>query len=166
MIIIGLLAAIAVGAGTLIVKLALRNRGGDETSHLVEATALAEAVEAYRLRYGAYPPEASTTEVRRHLREFHPSLNLSTQEVETLAQLDAAEQLVFWLGGGTSNAKLQPLHDFEVFYLADIDSDGFSEMIAPDGNAYEFNGNTITVACDATDRRISVEIPGMQPRGQ
>lgn len=149
----GLMAAIAIGVGAWIMIQTFGKRpqhSREESVHFEEATALAEATEAYRLHYGAYPPESSTTEIERHLQQFHSPLNLPKQEIETLTQLDAAERVVFWLGGGTSNAKLQRIYEFEVYFLADDDNDGFQEMIANDGNPYQFIGNTIAVDCDAT----------------
>lgn len=67
-----------------------------------EIVALNEAFETYRALHGEYPPNLSADEavVRKHLQMRFPSMAAD----ETLAtQVDAAEALVFWLGGFSTN---------------------------------------------------------------
>lgn len=67
-----------------------------------EMVALNEAFETYRELYGEYPPNFSADEaiVRKHLQIRFPSM----AEDEMLpADVDAAEALVFWLGGFSTN---------------------------------------------------------------
>jgi hypothetical protein len=66
-----------------------------------EIAALNEAFETYRALHGEYPPNFSAAAVvRKHLQMRFPSM----AEDETLpTEIDAAEALVFWLGGFSTN---------------------------------------------------------------
>jgi hypothetical protein len=67
-----------------------------------EIIALNEAMETYRRQFGEYPPNfsAENSVMRKHLQSRFPSM----ADDETLPpELDAAEALVFWLGGFSTN---------------------------------------------------------------
>ncbi|HQI77470.1 MAG TPA: prepilin-type N-terminal cleavage/methylation domain-containing protein, partial [Candidatus Latescibacteria bacterium] len=82
-----------------------------------ELAELSMAMEAYRQKYGEYPPnniQGDTAAVERHLRKAFPRYRIHTTGVATLyeqfatdlavfgltaANMDAASALVFWLGG-------------------------------------------------------------------
>ncbi len=106
------------------------------------------AVEAYKRRYGEYPPDFSDWElVESHLRKVFPrhseNLDPSLQvgdDGAKLGDIDAAEALVFWL----SRLRNDPRHpvtgsgeplvsfEFDELRLWDFDGDGWWEYV-PEG---------------------------------
>jgi len=112
-IIIGILAGLLSGA---VIRARVRAK---ITVQKIEIEQLSMAMEAYRQKYGEYPPcniPADADSVRRHLRKAFPRYNIgrvATGNTDPYAQftadlavyglnvayMDAASALVFWLGG-------------------------------------------------------------------
>jgi len=118
---------IAILAGLLLPVIgAVRNRAINTTIG-VDINNLEMAVEAYREKYGDYPPDFSNKQiVRRHIYKAWPNISNSNpvtghrefdfawanfwanplDEMDHTSLVDPAEALVFWLGGFSSNARL------------------------------------------------------------
>ncbi len=78
----------------------------------IEINNLAQGIEAYRLKYGDYPPDFSDNAlVTRHVMQVWPNIDPTELDVLTAVSrfgVDPAEALVFWLGGFSSD----PQHPF------------------------------------------------------
>jgi len=104
-VIIGILAALLLPAVTSAVRRA-RN-----AAIRMEVDSLSQAIEAYNLKYGDYPPDFSDWSlVTRHYRKIFPRINgsellyLGTLTAQGSA-VDRAEALVFALGGFSADAE-------------------------------------------------------------
>ena len=101
---------IAILAGLLIPVIGSVRRRGQVTATVLEIQNLKNAIEQYKQKFGDYPPDGSNVVVfQRHIRNAFPriapqeinnlnSLILDSHEPE-VTKLDAAEALVFFLGG-------------------------------------------------------------------
>jgi prepilin-type N-terminal cleavage/methylation domain-containing protein len=153
--IIGILAAILVPTLYIVVNRAKQNKIAQEISQL------AMQIEAYKEKYGDYPPDCTDAATfTRHLRRAFPRHAESIDPTTKLpvnsnfmfpdgtvgttldpTQLDPSEALVFWLGmikndprqplNGTSPPT--PLFPFDENRLLDVDNDGWLSYIPPDG---------------------------------
>lgn len=101
-VIIGILAAFLLPAINAARRRAMEGRIAIEISNIEQA------VEAYKLKYGDYPPNFSNRKlVERHILKAWPHIT----ELSTFLQYvqnnppDPAEAMVFWLGGFSSNPK-------------------------------------------------------------
>ncbi len=104
-VIIGILAAIAIPA----ISRAITT--GRQTAMRMEINSLEQAVENYRTKYGDYPPDGSDAGVAaRHMRKLRPRISEpdATLYAACINSMDAAEALVFFLGGFSSD-ELHPL---------------------------------------------------------
>src|SRR5438046_580324 len=77
----------------------------------IDVNELVTALEAFKAKYGAYPPDRNWTddEYRTFLRRALPRYNPQAGIDVTIAQLkllDEAESLVFWLGGRWDGAHM------------------------------------------------------------
>ena len=111
--IIGVLMSIALPAINMVRRRALVTRVA------AEVTQMASAIEAYRERHGDYPPDfGDKTIVERHIRKVWPRINQAematvwpifwkypTNDANQESNLDAAEAIVFWLGGFSSDPR-------------------------------------------------------------
>ena len=133
----------------------------------IEISSMAQAMEAYRAKYGAYPPDFALNsnpdkaQIDKHLaRNFR--YRKPNDTVGDLRGLDPSEALVFWLSdfSGDPNFPLskreqvapewkafkgaKPWFDFEQTRLADRDEDGYPEYY-PEGSempyVYPVHGN-------------------------
>lgn len=99
---------IAILASLLMAALGGGGRGRDAKT-LVEINEMATALEAYRTKYGEYPPLAfnnslaNQSRIRAHLMKafpkFMPVVGSPTDPVPVLVTLRSDQALVFWLGG-------------------------------------------------------------------
>ncbi|XZE55458.1 type II secretion system protein [Planctomycetaceae bacterium SH139] len=105
-VIIGILAALLVPAVMGAISRA------KSAAMRMEVDGLSQAVEAYQLKYGDYPPDFSDWgRVVRHYKKIFP--DIQTSELQTLgtlssngAAIDPAEALVWGLGGFSSDSEL------------------------------------------------------------
>ncbi len=101
---------IAILAGLLLPVIGAVRRRGQVTATVLEIQNLKNAIEQYKQKFGDYPPDGSNTVVfQRHIRIAFP--RIAPQEIANLnslildshnlavTKLDAAEALVFFLGG-------------------------------------------------------------------
>jgi len=101
---------IAILAGILLPVIASVRRQGQVTATVLEIQNLKNAIEQYKNKFGDYPPDGSNAVVfQRHIRVAFP--RIAPQEIANLnslildshhpavTKLDAAEALVFFLGG-------------------------------------------------------------------
>ena len=101
---------IAILAGMLIPVIGAVRRRGQVTATVLEIQNLKAAIEQYKQKFGDYPPDGSNAVVfQRHIRIAFP--RIAPQEIANLnslvldphnlavTKLDAAEALVFFLGG-------------------------------------------------------------------
>lgn len=101
---------IAILAGILLPVIGVVRRRGQVTATVLEIQNLKAAIEQYKQKFGDYPPDGSNTVVfQRHIRIAFP--RIAPQEIANLnslilddhnpavTKLDAAEALVFFLGG-------------------------------------------------------------------
>ena len=101
---------IAILAGLLIPVIGAVRRRGQVTATVLEIQNLKNAIEQYKQKFGDYPPDGSNAVVfQRHIRIAFP--RIAPQEIANLnslildshnpavTKLDAAEALVFFLGG-------------------------------------------------------------------
>jgi prepilin-type N-terminal cleavage/methylation domain-containing protein len=105
---------IAILAGLLLPAINMARNSALRAQTAVEITNLASAVEAYRLRYGDYPPDFSNPDiVRRHVLTAWPNID-QTELADFLSycypssgvwRADPAEALPFWLGGFDSDPR-------------------------------------------------------------
>lgn len=159
--IIGLLVAIMVPA----VSIVLNNTRNARIS--MEISSLAQAIEAYKLDAGDYPPNFDNgMVVARHIAKRWQQIDRAKQVAannadtnpqfeELVGQLDPSEALVFWLGGQSPNGglrandvyPLQPLaasgevkeyFSFDQGRLVDLDGDGWYSYAAPYGQNAPF----------------------------
>ena len=104
------IAIIAVLAGLLIPVVGAVRRRGQVTATVLEIQNLKAAIETYKQKFGDYPPDGSNAVVfQRHIRIAFPRiapqeiLNLNSLILDShnpaVTKLDAAEALVFFLGG-------------------------------------------------------------------
>lgn len=103
--IIGILTAIAIPAINRAVI------AGRQTAIRMEINALDQAVENYLLKYGDYPPDGSDKAVfLRHIRKLFPRISTTDLALaeDLVESMDAAEALVFFLGGFSSD-ELNPI---------------------------------------------------------
>lgn len=103
--IIGILTAIAIPAINRAVI------AGRQTAIRMEINALEQAVENYMLKYGDYPPDGSDKAVfLRHIRKLFPRISTTDLALaeDLVESMDAAEALVFFLGGFSSD-ELNPI---------------------------------------------------------
>ncbi len=117
---------IAILAG-LLLPAVNRARGAARTAQIaIEIKNLEAAFEAYKLKYGDYPPDFSDRDVvKRHIYTAWPNIDQNefdgvarvfwwkpaatlppTDEYYHVAWVNPAEALAFWLGGFSSNPKL------------------------------------------------------------
>ena len=83
-------------------------RKGRVTQIRVEITQLSQAVEAFKNKYGAYPPDGSNPVITaRVIRKMFPRILPAefAQAMTVLQALDPAEALPFWLRGFSSDPK-------------------------------------------------------------
>ncbi|MBB3204582.1 prepilin-type N-terminal cleavage/methylation domain-containing protein [Rhodopirellula rubra] len=107
---------IGILAGLLIPAITNSIRRANETALKLEVNSIAQAVEAYKEKYGDYPPDGSNEAVlKRHMRKLFPRMaepdvtildRLVDNEAATNTTgafspnaMDRAEALVFFLGG-------------------------------------------------------------------
>ena len=101
---------IAILAGLLIPVIGSVRRRGQVTATVLEIQNLKNAIEQYKQKFGDYPPDGSNAVVfQRHIRIAFPRiapqeiLNLNSLILDShnlaVTKLDAAEALVFFLGG-------------------------------------------------------------------
>jgi prepilin-type N-terminal cleavage/methylation domain-containing protein len=101
---------IAILAGLLLPVIGTVRRRGQVTATVLEIQSLKNAIEQYKNKFGDYPPDGSNSVVfQRHIRVAFP--RIAPQEITYLnslildshnlavTKLDAAEALVFFLGG-------------------------------------------------------------------
>jgi type II secretory pathway pseudopilin PulG len=101
---------IAILAGILVPVIGVVRRRGQVTATVLEIQNLKAAIETYKQKFGDYPPDGSNAVVfQRHIRIAFP--RIAPQEIANLnslildshnpavTKLDAAEALVFFLGG-------------------------------------------------------------------
>jgi prepilin-type N-terminal cleavage/methylation domain-containing protein len=101
---------IAILAGMLLPVISSVRQRGQVTATVLEIQNLKNAIEGYKQKFGDYPPDGSNAVVfQRHIRVAFP--RVATQEIANLnlwildshnlavTKLDAAEALVFFLGG-------------------------------------------------------------------
>ncbi len=121
----------------------------------IEVSSLAQALEAYRSEMNEYPPDfagasdVDTPQVAAHLARKFRYRNATAAppqgDMVSLAGLDPAEALVFWLGGFSGDPRFPlakreayaagtglvkgstPFFEFDVTRLRDVDSDGYPE---------------------------------------
>lgn len=104
------IAIIAVLAGLLIPVVGAVRRRGQVTATVLEIQNLKNAIEQYKQKFGDYPPDGSNAVVfQRHIRVAFPRIapeeirNINSLILDshnpTVTKLDAAEALVFFLGG-------------------------------------------------------------------
>ena len=103
-VIIGMLVALISAAAAVAIGRA------NETVVKIELDNIAQAFQAYKNKYGSYPPNFSDRDaVERHLKRAFPrhreNSGSPTNVVELLLAQDLtpAEAVVFWLGGFSSN---------------------------------------------------------------
>jgi len=146
------IAIIAVLAGLLIPVIGAVRHRGQVTATVLEIQNLKNAIEQYKQKFGDYPPDGSNTVVfQRHIRVAFPRiapqefnyLNSLILDSHNLAvtKLDAAEALVFFLGGFSDDprfpftAKGGPLtgdrnpglFDFDPTRLSTFESDDLAD---------------------------------------
>ena len=103
----------------------------------IEVHNLAQAVEAFRIEIGCYPPDFSGSDSQDQEQIHQVLLGLefrSESDQITPSSLDPAEALVFWLGGFRRNStkpltgsNKRPFFEFDQSRLVDQDGDGFEE---------------------------------------
>jgi len=120
--IIGILVALLVPA----VNGAMRNAKNARIS--IEISGLAQALEAYKLKYGAYPPDfaliggnlkmpvngTDAEQITNHLARNFRYRNKNQDIYDNITTLDPSEALVFWLSGLSENDKF-PLTQREAY---------------------------------------------------
>lgn len=151
-VIIGILMALLVPAVGGALNAANNARMG------IEVASLAQAVEAYRTQYQAYPPDFALNsnpdkaQIDAHLaRNFRWRNPNDTTALGDLRILDPSEALVFWLSGFSGDEKLplsgrkqispewkavkgqKPFFEFDQTRLDDKDGDGYPEYY-PEGS--------------------------------
>lgn len=152
------MAIIAVLAAILLPAINAARRAARNNRIAQELNQLAQAVEAYKQKYGDYPPDfADVNAVARHMRKAFPrhtegSTNTGMTRPDgtdakvgaswaDVSKLDRSEALVFWLGMVKKDArlplngsgKLDPMFPFKEDRLRDRDSDGWYEYYPQDG---------------------------------
>lgn len=153
-VIIGVLAGLAVPAAVGVLEKA-RN-----TSVKVEVDLLGQSLEAYKLRYGSYPPDFSDwNKVERHFRKAFPQI--ADQELKILAQfthLDSDFRRVPVTGSGTVSADPRSLAAYThyrhcidpaealVFSLGGFSDDAKRPFTGPGGPLDLVSGITVPIA--------------------
>lgn len=151
--IIGLLVAIMVPA----VSIVLNNTKNARIA--MEINSLAQAIEAYKVDAGDYPPDfTDAARVRRHIAKRWQQIPASevtgilayvdaTPGSRVANELDPDEALVFWLGGNTKvrlkandvmpfsgTGEPKVYFEFDEGRLVDLDGDGWMEYSSPYGS--------------------------------
>ncbi len=97
---------IAILASLLLVAVQGAMARAKEARTIIEIDQMAQALEAYRAKYGDYPPigtangsDNAYARVQAHLIRAYPRYSPSANVINQLAALSPAESLVFWLGG-------------------------------------------------------------------
>lgn len=102
-VILGILAALVSGAAVGAMRAARQGK------IVLEINALASGLEAYKLKYGEYPPNFTDSSnldaaaaISRHFRKAFPRID-ATELTKLPTSLSADEAIVFWLGGFSAN---------------------------------------------------------------
>jgi prepilin-type N-terminal cleavage/methylation domain-containing protein len=159
--IIGILVALLIPAVSIAVRAVKTNVTAAELDQL------AQAMEAYKNKYGEYPPDfTNPLAVVAHMRKAFPRSNsavvqawLSNTTLTPLpGNLDPAEAIVVWLGMLKNNPRdpltgvgeSVSLFDFDQTRLTDFDNDGWKEYVpkhAPGAPYVYFDGRVLGGAC-------------------
>ena len=160
-VVLGVVLAIWLAVFFFILILVSQPTGGDRHSLIrSELHNLEIAVAAFHLRHGHLPPSDKGLDIRKHLISHDGSVRLDAEQIEKLADLDASERLVFWLGGECRDPDILvervSVFDFDPNKLVDADQDGFLEYTnGVDGHVYEFAPDMRTIVCECEGKLLS-----------
>lgn len=137
-------------------------RPSDRLVSRYELEVFSQATTAFLIRHGDLPPTGTVASVRKHLLTLNPHFDFSTVDVDAIAQLDDAERLVFWLGGGFPDCDFgferERFYEFDMSRFVDRDEDGFPEHTSRFDGVFEYDANAERVSCDFSDDELTVTI--------
>lgn len=155
------IAIIGVLVGLIVPAVQITLNSVKKSSIAMEAQAMGTAVEQYKTKFGAYPPDgASRSDFERHFRKAFPNIaasefaalysvaNAGNGLLSTLTVMDPAEALVFCLGGFSDD----PVHPFT--------GTGGPLVLVPGGGGWQYNVDRNEPLFEFKQERLSVEVVG------
>ncbi len=163
-VIIGILVGLAIPAINMVRRRALATRIG------MEIKQLESAVEAYREKYGDYPPDFSSfAVVERHVRKVWPRIAQNEfnafvavawpNGINQPSAVDPAEALAFWLGGFSNDPRRPFFGKGGPFILPSGASIPNGVRINEERNkgVFEFDQGRLTMAAASGAGRLSTD---------
>lgn len=132
----------------------------------LEVAAISQAVEAYKMKYGDYPPDGtSRTAFEAHFRKAFPNIKPSEFSLlvpplvngqTPVSVMDPAEALVFCLGGFSNNPQLPFTGDGGP--LSKADGGGYQYNVDRSNAFFEFGQERLTLELQGTATQSSDEV--------